>query len=185
MLSLIKIGPSVLEKKVFKFLQFSLYFRQVLLILAHRFWRGIKMKMWKVRRRIQYRRTGRASVRLKKRGWVFWLHISHYSLILVYIQSYQYVLYSLLSLRKGMIYVKDYQNNPHTPKILTRRDPPPPPPPPLSSFLFSLSFFFFVFFIIIKKTRMGGGGGGRLPARKNFWGMGIILIILHIYHTFP
>ena len=37
----------------------------------------------------------------------------------------QYVLYSLLSLRKDKVYVKGYQNNIQTPKIPARRDRTP------------------------------------------------------------
>ena len=40
-------------------------------------------------------------------------------------QCLQYVLYSLLSLRKDKVYVKGYQNNTQTLKIPARRDRTP------------------------------------------------------------
>ena len=37
-------------------------------------------------------------------------------------QCLQYIFYSLLKLQKHLVYVKGHQNNPQTPRILTRRD---------------------------------------------------------------
>ena len=65
--------------------------------------------------------------RFEKKGVVFlnFNSVIRINLIVVNMHCLQYVLYSLFSLREGMVYVKGHQNNRQIPKILPRRDRAP------------------------------------------------------------